>query len=814
MQKTLTPAIVVLLIVIAILLGCHKIVDPDIGWHLAAARLIVDEHALLETDPFSYTSPEQQWVNHEYLAELALWAFYKPFGPVGLHFYTVLIALVFAVILLNLSLHQGIEEPRKSFGLILVTAGLLAVHPRFLARPDLLNILLAAIFILVIENENAKWFRWLPALQLLWVNLHGGFIIGIILAGTWAAAFLFTYIFIKKRSIRFPVEQMLLVCSIPVVSFINPYGLKGVLHPFEQISSTVFTQTIQEWISPLAALQNTGPTPHLIAYGILLATGIVSLAYRSGRTPNYRILAFPALAILSLSSVRHIPLFIPIAIATSATGFPIDQHRFKSLSPFLKALSFCFAVGLVVSIPTNSLYRAEKSMQQFGYGFSNLATAYKSSSFLADSGLKPNLLNSYDLGGMVIHQAFPSFKVFIDGRNLVYGARFYKEYLAIIKGEKNPAEACAEYGWRTAIIKHNSSESITLLPYLAGSEYWELVFLDEAAAVFSRYDMRLSARRRRTCFNQIASPWTGTRLLDVERKGNGLPFAGLNLAGFFLQTGRPDLAEKTYALLFSLYPKKMDLRYNLGTILYSLGRFEACLDLFIEAAESGYHVPDLERRIAGLLLRFGRSEEAEHWYRKAIRASGKDCYSHLGLAGILRKRNDYDESRLMTLRALESAGDNPDLLSQIGEELSLLGKRNAAFLCFKRALAESPDHEESLIGYAKILFESGQKKQALDMLREALVEHPKSTGLIHAYGSSLREEEDFEAMRRLYLSSLELLPNDGGIAYNLGLVFLKYFDQQDSAEYWLNIAKENLKPGSPSDVEASRILKKISGTTP
>ncbi len=813
-MKLLPLLIILLLITVSVLLGCHKIVDPDIGWHLTTARMIISELALPETDPFSYTSPKESWVNHEYLSEVILLGFYNLFGPVGLNIYNILLAIFFVIILLDVTIHHRKDQIRKSIGFFLVTVGILAVHPRFLARPDFLNILMAAIYIWILEKGNSRWFKALPILQVLWVNLHGGFVIGVLLACSWVTTSIFSILFNKKREVRLHVDKMLIALSVPFVSLLNPYGLKGVLHPFEQVRLTVFTETIQEWISPFAAIQNTGLTPHLLAYAFLLITGISSLAFRSGRSPAYRIIALPSLAILSLSSVRHIPLVIPIAVVTATTGLPTMNLRCKAISPFFRILAFCSAAGLAISIPTNILYRAEKTTQQFGCGFSNLAIGYESASFLVDSEFEPNLINSYDLGGTVILRAYPTFKVFIDGRNLVYGPHFYKEYLSIIKGNTDPVETRERYDWRTAIIKHNSTESVVLLPYLASSDQWGLAFLDEAAAIFKWHENKLPNHLRKSRFDAAAAPWTGMNLVKAEQRGNGLPFAGLNLAGFFIQCGRPDLAEQVYALLFSLYPKNMELRYNLGTILLAVGKLEASTDLFIEAAEAGYQAPGLERKIAEMLYRSGRNEKAESWYRKAVRASRKDSKALIGLARILRKDGKLDESRKVVGQALRVVGSNPDLLAQLGKEAYLTGEGDTALFCFEEALSESPLHEEALVGYAKLLQNSGEIDQARDILDKAVKTHPKSLKVIHAYGALLKADGDFTALRSFYTANLEKFPNNGGIAYNLGLVSLKYFDQRDSAKYWFEIAIDNLEPGTPPAVEATRILERLSKTTP
>ncbi|HZB97033.1 MAG TPA: hypothetical protein VE219_00390, partial [Candidatus Sulfotelmatobacter sp.] len=48
-----------------------EIRDPDFWWHLRAGQLILERHALLGNDPFTYTVPASRtWTMHEWLTEV------------------------------------------------------------------------------------------------------------------------------------------------------------------------------------------------------------------------------------------------------------------------------------------------------------------------------------------------------------------------------------------------------------------------------------------------------------------------------------------------------------------------------------------------------------------------------------------------------------------------------------------------------------------------------------------------------------------------------------------------------------------------
>ena len=79
--------------------------------------------------------------------------------------------------------------------MFLVT-GASAIH--WLARPHLFTLLFAVIFYSLLERVHEGHTRllwWLPALMLVWTNLHGGFFVGLILVGAYAGGELLRTLF-------------------------------------------------------------------------------------------------------------------------------------------------------------------------------------------------------------------------------------------------------------------------------------------------------------------------------------------------------------------------------------------------------------------------------------------------------------------------------------------------------------------------------------------------------------------------------------------------------------------------------------------
>src|ERR1700752_1758187 len=63
--------------------------DPDVWWHLATGRFIVEHHGLPHTDPFSFTMAGAPWRAVDWLAELILYGAWRLAGVWGLGLLTV-----------------------------------------------------------------------------------------------------------------------------------------------------------------------------------------------------------------------------------------------------------------------------------------------------------------------------------------------------------------------------------------------------------------------------------------------------------------------------------------------------------------------------------------------------------------------------------------------------------------------------------------------------------------------------------------------------------------------------------------------------
>ncbi|MCB9007111.1 MAG: hypothetical protein H6656_07080 [Ardenticatenaceae bacterium] len=165
-------------------MAVRETLDPDMWWHLRTGEYIL-QHGIPAQDVFTFTVPQHAWVTHEWLSQLIMWLVYLAGGLPGLIlFFAALIALTFWLLYLACA-----GRPYLAAFIVLLSAITSAIV--WGARPQIFNLLLTAVFVLIIERvKDGRWqvrtLWWLPLLTLVWANLHSGYLLGIVLLGTYA----------------------------------------------------------------------------------------------------------------------------------------------------------------------------------------------------------------------------------------------------------------------------------------------------------------------------------------------------------------------------------------------------------------------------------------------------------------------------------------------------------------------------------------------------------------------------------------------------------------------------------------------------
>ena len=449
-------------------------IDPDLWWHLKVGEQIIDTRSIPHTDDYSFTKQGSEWVAHEWFSEVILAGIYRLSGFVGL----VIVFSLVIVIVLWLTYRRCEGKPYAAGIAILLAAA--ASSPLFGVRPQMLTLLLASIYIGILERFDPKaqsrrlW--WLVPLMLLWVNPHAGFALGLALIGLYIVRAVLDG---EWHYIR-PLLIVLLICTVVVP--LNPNGFRMFSYPYETLTSPSMAAFIQEWASP-----DFHKTTYLPLALLLLSTAAaMALSPKRARPGELFLVLITTLG--ALRSVRHIPIFSLFAAPALAkhlwaiaqsrgwdkllTG---DETRPNAMKLVINIVLLIAPVALGVS----RVWHFATHHQNYV----SLRNPIAAVEFLRSRRLPGPIYNRYGWGGYLIYHLYPDYRVYIDGRADVYGDAFFSEAMQTYDGVNDWAQSFNRYDIKTVLI----SPDAPLANLLRNDGMnWKLIYEDDQAVIFTR----------------------------------------------------------------------------------------------------------------------------------------------------------------------------------------------------------------------------------------------------------------------------------------------------------------------------------------
>jgi hypothetical protein len=460
-------------------LAARGVADPDVWWHLRTGQLIIQNHQVFHADPYSFTRFGQPWINHEWLSEIVMYGVYRLAGWGGL-------IVGFAAIIAVSSLLVYLRCPGRPYVAGVFTVwGAAASAPIWGVRPQMFSLLLASIFLLLLERSDKHpgvlW--WTAPLTLLWVNLHGAYVIGIGLMILFLVGNLLEVAFglgdWTQTAAHLRMLALALLACLAVVP-LNPNGMRMYWYPLETLHSSAIQKYVDEWFSP-----NFHQAKELPFLCMLLVT-FLALGLSSRRLRTRELLLLLATIWLALHSVRHIPIFVLIAvpILSGSTQALMEQRAtswFGSRASYPQSrrmlanaiILAAFALFTIVRVRTVIRQQAETEAQHFP------AAAV---SFLARQRPPSPILNNYNWGGYLIGKLYPEYRVFIDGRTDLYGDSFMDDFYATYHLTNDWKGPIQQWQIRTIMLPPDAP----LMTALRSRAGWKEVYADSQAVILTQ----------------------------------------------------------------------------------------------------------------------------------------------------------------------------------------------------------------------------------------------------------------------------------------------------------------------------------------
>lgn len=432
--------------------------DPDVWWHLALGRYIV-EHGIPSHEPFSFLTAGNPWVHQQWLYEVGLYRIVSS-GPGGPGLASLLMGGVAAVALLvaALAVPRAGRVPGAWLAASMVLSGLVMAQVAGV-RGQVITLLGAALVVLLVNRwrEGSARALWaLPVVFLVWANLHAGFIVGF---AVLAIALLTASPLAPATSLRRrPLLLAALACA--AATLVNPAGPGLYRYVAETFLNPTLTSAIVEWLSP---------DFHNAWYRLFEAQVVllVVLWTAAGGPRRYDLALAGAAVVATLQAQRNVSLFAVVAVPQVAWyGWQVwglrvrpalVRRRTRARNPLPALGGVAAALGIAVAVTFTTLLPNTSPA---------MASAVESSRYpraAADyvaAHLPGRRLYSPDVWGGYLAYRFPQGRVvFLYGETAAFGTRDLQQYEAIHQHAPNWTDVLHRYRIADAVVPLHSQDA-------------------------------------------------------------------------------------------------------------------------------------------------------------------------------------------------------------------------------------------------------------------------------------------------------------------------------------------------------------------
>lgn len=461
--------------------------DGDLPRHILNGGLILQTGYVSTTDIYSFRTVGFPSIPHEWLSQVMFASIYNWLGLNGVVLLTALIIMLTWLIVFRDSLARS----NSLFASLFFTAlamGAAQIH--VLPRPHIFTYLLTAVWIYLLERADDKKYhaQWLfPLLMLLWVNLHGMFVMGIFIGGIHLAGDFLDHPS-KAWFSTVKAKTLLLGGGLSLIAtFFSPSGI----HIWEAIvslgSNSYITSKIPEYQSANFHLPETWT---YILMLLLVIVGFARAGFKASWTHTLLIAAFTG---LSLYTSRMIPLFaivaVPIAAKTISEWIRQEYPQSRLLRieeniAKINSISNGAIWVVVIVLATGSLLVSGRTIdiENRGNTFDSHFFPVEAVDWLESNPQQGRMFNEFDWGGYLLLRLYPDQQIFMDGHTHIYGEELTKEYERVIAIAPGWEDILARYDITWVIVRKNAP----LVNALTESGGWTVQYQDDTAIIFAR----------------------------------------------------------------------------------------------------------------------------------------------------------------------------------------------------------------------------------------------------------------------------------------------------------------------------------------
>ena len=523
----------------------HKIsaITQDLGRHFLLGEIILKTLNVPKINLFSYTYPNFPFINLHWLSEIIFYLIYRISNYNGLLiFSTIIVIIAFAIIFF---------KSLKKNNLIPVTIGsilyLNILFERTDIRPEIFSFLFLSFFILILyknKGRSTKLIYLLPLLELLWVNLHIYFAIGIAVIGIF-----FLDQLAKSRSFKDKKTINILIVLIlsSITTLFNPNGITGAIYPF--IYSSNYGYTIEE-NQNIFFLWNLFHNTTIIYFALtsLLLTLSFLIAFKKSRLVDLLLSSF--FIFLGASAIRNFPLFV-------FGTFIAFVHNLSTIFP---KISFNVKKIILATLIFIICYQTAKVVQTNSFGFGIEPGAQKGADFFLANKLKGPLFNNFDVGGYLDYRFYPKERVFVDNRPGEYPSSFFqKVYIPMQQDPTVFENVNKKYKFNIIFFSYldQTPWANIFLKNIANNKNWKIIYLDDYSIILAKDN-----EQNEKLISEFGMTRENLKISNLNEKNED---SLINLAVLFNKIGWQEREINMFEKILVVNPEFCPALYNLAS---------------------------------------------------------------------------------------------------------------------------------------------------------------------------------------------------------------------------------------------------------
>ncbi len=472
--------------------------DTDFGWQLRCGRELIYQGKLCSPDHYSLLLPGYPWAYPIVVFPAVAAVVFDTFSWWGLTFVNSLVVSLTFLLMFKL-----IRASNWLGMLVIFLAIFLAWDVLKLGfRSQLFSLLFFVITLYLLKSGR---FVYLPLLFLLWVNIHGGFVLGLFVVTLWL---LIEFRFMSMGpAARFPpksihkgtpfwgspyarhpfVKYYIYVALSFLATLVNPFGWRVYQEDWLHFGGGYnLAHLIAEWVPPvgwvsLSVIFLSGAT--IIYLWVKRDTG-----EKWGQRLGWTVM-IAVFTILALAARRNLPYAILANIFVASEMGLLSLLSTKIPDRFLAVtakLALVLTAFFIVFFQFPKSAAINSSWDEYCKGG---AMVYPCQALEFLKTQKPGrLFATYEWGGFLIWQA-PDFPSLVDGRMPAWitseGKSPYTIYLETIRTEGKWQKRLKDYQIDYIFIQNGTFLDLKLRP--APERFgWRELYRDQVAVVYKR----------------------------------------------------------------------------------------------------------------------------------------------------------------------------------------------------------------------------------------------------------------------------------------------------------------------------------------